>query len=440
MKTLDRVPPQSLEIEKGVLGIFMNYPKAIYDVSFLHPKHFYHLQTQTVFECVLSAANKSDVDLLTVMHQLKSAGKLEDVGGVQFLNELVNQYCRVTNLEQYARIIQEKYMLRELSRVGHETVSKALENDIDAFDLMGEVLNQVGEISAGVVDKQSKGISDLLNEYQTQIEAIATGQVMGVETFLKSVSQYFGGWQNQRMYILAGRPGMGKSAIIMNDIEFQLNNGVSILLHNLEMTSTDLVSRLMGLRILEPQSELNKGKIQNYQAYKHERDILAKQKLFISSKTRLSDIILTSKYYNAKESIQIIYIDYLQLIKIGGKNNRNEEIGEVSRSLKELAKTLDIPIIALAQLSRSVETRGGAKIPMLSDLRESGDIEQDADAVVFAYRPDYYGIKETEDGLTTENLMQLIVAKNRSGQNGVLSFNWSGILNKITEVSNDSWL
>jgi replicative DNA helicase len=229
---------------------------------------------------------------------------------------------------------------------------------------------------------------------------------------------------------------MGKSAIIMNDIEHQLNNGVSVLLHNLEMTSTDLVSRLIGLRILEPQSELNKGKIQNYQAYKHERDILAKQKLFVSSKTRLSDIILTSKYYHAKEGVKVIYIDYLQLIKIGGKNNRNEEVGEVSRTLKELAKTLDVPVIALAQLSRSVESRGGAKIPMLSDLRESGDIEQDADAVTFAYRPEYYGITQMEDGSSAENVIQLIVAKNRSGQNGALTFNWSGMLNKITEVKN----
>jgi replicative DNA helicase len=421
-------------MEKGVLGIFMNYPKSIYEVSFLKPEHFYHPQTKLVFDAVLNANKNSQVDLLTVMHELKKSGKLEDVGGVHFLNELINQYCRVTNLEQYARIIQEKYMLRELSRVGYETINKASESDVDAFDLMGELLNQVGEINAGVVDKQSKGIEDLLNEYQTQIEAIATGQVMGVSTFLDSLTGYFGGWQNQRLYILAGRPGMGKSAIIMNDIEHQLNNGVSVLLHNLEMTSTDLVSRLIGLRILEPQSELNKGKIQNYQAYKHERDILAKQKLFVSSKTRLSDIILTSKYYHAKESVKVIYIDYLQLIKIGGKNNRNEEVGEVSRTLKELAKTLDVPVIALAQLSRSVESRGGAKIPMLSDLRESGDIEQDADAVTFAYRPEYYGITQLEDGTDARNVIQLIVAKNRSGQNGALTFNWSGMLNKITEV------
>lgn len=437
MNAIDRVPPNVVEMEKGVLGVLMNYPKSIYEISFLSPAHFYNEQTKLVFEAIVSTAKKSDVDLLTVMQELTRTGKLEYVGGIHFLNELVNQYCRVSNLEQYARLIQEKYMLRELSRVGMETINKTHESDVDAFDLMGEVLNQVGEINAGVVDKQSKGIGDLVNEYQTQIEAMATGEVMGVETFLSSLSKYFGGWQNQRLYILAGRPAMGKSAIIMNDIEFQLNRNVPALLHNLEMTSTDLVSRLIGLRILEPQSELNKGKIQNYQAYKHERDILAAQKLFISSKNRLSDIILTSKYYHAKEGIKVVYIDYLQLIKIGGKNNRNEEVGEISRSLKELAKTLNIPIIALAQLSRSVETRGGAKIPMLSDLRESGDIEQDADAVVFAYRPDYYNIKETEDGLPTENLMQLIVAKNRSGQNGVLSFNWSGILNKITEINND---
>ena len=436
MNVIDRIPPQAIELESSILGSIIVYPKKLYDISFLNPEHFYKPSHSVIFEAMHQVAKTNSIDLLTVVSQLKRTGKLEQAGGLMYINELSNQSIRPSNIEVYARLVLEKYMLRRVIELAAKTQQRGYDDSTDVFELIGDVLNGVSEINSGVVDKQSKGISDLLIEYQTQIEAIATGQVMGVETFLKSVSQYFGGWQNQRMYILAGRPGMGKSAIIMNDIEFQLKNGVSILLHNLEMTSTDLVSRLIGLRILEPQSELNKGKIQNYQAYKHERDILAKQKLFISSKTRLSDIILTSKYYHAKESIQIIYIDYLQLIKIGGKNNRNEEIGEVSRALKELAKTLDIPIIALAQLSRSVETRGGAKIPMLSDLRESGDIEQDADAVVFAYRPDYYGIKETEDGQPTENLMQLIVAKNRSGQNGVLSFNWSGVLNKITEVNN----
>jgi replicative DNA helicase len=395
--------------------------------------HFYNEKHGIIYEALTTLQAQGSSDVTHLIQHLKKNGKLEDVGGVYYINDLMNIYSNTSNIEQYALIIQEKYLMRELANITLKTASKSFDDTEDVFDLISDTMSDITDLVDSVSSRQDMTISELINEYNERLIDIASGKVMGITTFLPTLTDYFGGWQGQRSYILAGRPGMGKSAIIMNDINYQLLNGKSVLLFNLEMTNTDLVSRILGLRIHEPQSELNKGKINNYEIYKNERDILATDKLYISDKNRLTDIILKSKFHKSKHNIDIIYIDYLQLIRSDGQNNRHGEVGYISRTIKQLAKDLNVPIISLAQLSRSVESRGGAKIPLLSDLKESGDIEQDADAVMFAYRPDYYGITQTEDGTPAHDLLQLIVAKNRSGQTGVLDYNWNGRLNLISE-------
>ena len=433
INNLGKLPPQAQDVERSILSTLITHPNAILNITSLKPLHFYNSKHELIYDALTVLQAQGNSDITHLVQHLKKIGKLEEVGGMYYISELMNEHSSTNNIEKYALIVQEKYLLRELINISTKTVSKSFDDTEDVFDVIGDTMTDITNLVDSVSARQDATINDLLVEYNERLIDIAAGKVMGITTFLPTLTDYFGGWQGQRSYVLAGRPGMGKSAIIMNDINYQLINGKSVLLFNLEMTNTDLVSRILGLRMQEPQSELNKGKVYNYENYKYHRDILSTDKLFISDQTRLTDIILKSKFHKSKHNIDIIYIDYLQLIKADGQNNRHGEVGYISRTIKQLAKDLNVPIISLAQLSRSVESRGGSKIPLLSDLKESGDIEQDADAVVFAYRPDYYGITETEDGTPAADLLQLIVAKNRSGQTGVLDYNWNGRLNLISE-------
>jgi replicative DNA helicase len=421
-----KLPPQALDVEEAVLGAILMDSKALNDViDALRPEAFYDPRHQYILEAVMKLFNESKpIDLLTVTEKVREMGHLDAVGGPFYISQLTNKVASTANAEVHARIITQKYILRELIRISSETIKDAYDETTDVFDLLDKTESSLYSVSEGNLRRSYDEMSSLMKEAIQQIEDVMKMEegVSGVPSGFRDLDKITSGWQRSDMIVIAARPGMGKTAFVLSMARnIAVDSQRPVALFSLEMSSVQLVQRLIASETEISSDKLRKGTLRDDEfAQLHARiGKLAKAPIFIDDTPALSVFELRAKCRRLKQqhNIEIIIIDYLQLMTAGGDNkgNREQEISTISRSIKSIAKELSVPVIALSQLSRAVETRGGDKKPQLSDLRESGAIEQDADLVSFIYRPEYYGITEYEDGQPTNGIGEFIVAKHRNG-------------------------
>jgi replicative DNA helicase len=420
-----KLPPQALDIEEAVIGAMLLEKNAVNDaIEILQPESFYKPAHQKIFATILELfANSESIDILSVSERLRKKGELQLVGGPGYIAQLTNRIASAAHIEYHARIISEKFILRSLIEVSSEVIKNSYDETKDVFNVLNEAEEGLFKIAEGNLKKSYGKIGDLVQEAMEEIQKASENSdgVSGVPSGFTDLDRLTSGWQKSDMIVLAARPGMGKTAFVLSmakNTAVQFGQGVAIF--SLEMSSVQLTKRLMAMETGISSEKLRKGfTSQDDWDLLHSRiNALAEAPLFIDDTPALSIFELRAKCRRLKmqHDIKLVIIDYLQLMNAGSKSgNREQEISTISRSIKEIAKEINVPIIALSQLSRSVETRGGDKRPMLSDLRESGAIEQDADMVLFIYRPEYYGLIEDENGMPTEGIGEIIVAKHRNG-------------------------
>ena len=440
-----KLPPQALDLEEAVLGALMLEKNAVNDaIDILKPDSFYKDAHQRIYRCIQELFGDSEpIDILTVTTKLKAKGELDMVGGPYYISQLTNRIGSTANVEYHSRVISQKYIQRELIRISSLIIKDAYDETTDVLELLDKAENQLYKVAEGNIRKNYDSMTTIMQQAIAEIDAAReqSDGISGVPTGFTNLDKVTSGWQKSDMIVLAARPGMGKTAFVLSmarNIAVQFDQGVAVF--SLEMASVQLVNRLIASETEISAEKLRKGNLADHEyAQLHARiDKLSKAPIFIDDTAGLSIFELRAKARRLKQQhdIQIIIIDYLQLMTAGSdhKGNREQEISSISRSIKEIAKELNVPIIALSQLSRSVETRGGDKRPMLSDLRESGAIEQDADIVSFIYRPEYYGITEDEEGNSTIGTGEVIIAKHRNGSLESIKLRFIGHLAKFDNL------
>ncbi len=421
-----KVPPQATDLEEAVLGAIMlekDALAAIIDV--IRPDAFYKEAHQIIYQSITRLFAKTEpIDILTVTNELKFTGELEAAGGPFYLAQLTNRVASSANTEFHARIILQKFIQRELIRISSEIIRDAYEDTTDVFSLLDKAENQLFSVGENNMRRNYLDMHSLVRDAVKQIEAARnhTGNFNGVASGFTELDRVTAGWQPSDLIIIAARPGMGKTAFVLT---IARNAAVDfkhpIAVFSLEMSSIQLVTRLISAEAQLPGDKLRKGNLENYEWEQLNARIntLISAPLFIDDTPSLSIFELRAKCrrLKAQHNIQMVIIDYIQLMSAGmdrNSGNREQEISTISRSLKSLAKELNIPVIALSQLNRSVENRPNKK-PLLSDLRESGAIEQDADMVLFIYRPEYYNQNQDESGASLLGHAEISIAKHRNG-------------------------
>lgn len=426
-----KIPPQAIEIEESVLGALLLDQNAITNaIDILRQEYFYLEAHQHIYRAIsILFRDGTPVDLLSVADQLKKDGRFDEIGGLTKLVSLTNRITSAAHIEYHVRILSEKYIQRELIRVSTETLKDSYDDTVDVLNLLDRTETKFLEINDSNFKSDFHSMDVLLSNTLKEIEANQNSQdeTMGVVTGFNDLDARTGGFQKGTLLILAARPAMGKTALALTmarNMAVDFNKPVAIF--SLEMTASELMSRLIAAESgIDAKKFKLKGELQDWEKeqLRNKTNALAHAPMYIDDNPGLTIFELRAKCRRLKQKydIQMVFIDYLQLMsggetmKTGG--NREQEISYISRQLKALSKEIGVPIMALSQLSRAVETRGGSKRPQLSDLRESGAIEQDADMVMFVYRPSYYGI-DVENGMSTEGLAKLIIAKHRSGEPG----------------------
>ncbi len=421
-----RIPPQAIDLEEAVLGAMMLEQNALTNVvDILKSEVFYKESHQKIFSAVHDLFSESEpVDILTVTQKLKQKGMLEEVGGAYYISQLTNRVASAANVEFHARIVIQKFLQRELIRISDGIIRDSYEDSTDVFDILDKAEKELFAISETNLRRNYSDMPSLVKDAIKQIENSRDqeGHISGIPSGFSAVDRVTAGWQKSDLIILAARPGMGKTAFVLSmarNMAVEFKKAVAVF--SLEMAGVQLVMRLIASETELPADKLKRGQLEQYEWEQLNAKLgnLTDAPLFIDDTPALSIFELRAKCrrLKAQHDIQLVIIDYLQLMSGGSDKggNREQEISNISRSMKGLAKELNIPIIALSQLSRAVETRGGSKKPLLSDLRESGAIEQDADMVCFIYRPEYYKIMEDEQGNSTEGLAEFIIAKHRNG-------------------------
>lgn len=424
-----KIQPQAIDLEEAVLGAIMIDKKGIDEViDLLSPEAFYKEAHQYIFEAIdYLFKDGQPIDLLTVSAQLRKNGKLDLVGGDYYLIGLTQKISSSAHIEFHARIILQKYIQRSLIRISSEIIEDCFDETTDVFDLLDKSEAKFYEVTQGNIKKSSETAQDLVRQAKQRIEEIANKEgLSGIATGFTKLDELTSGWQPSDLIIIAARPGMGKTAFVLSmarNIAIDYQNPVAIF--SLEMSSVQLITRLISSETGLTSEKLRTGKLEKHEWEQLNTKVkdLEKAPLYIDDTPSLSifDLRAKARRLHSQHGIKLIIIDYLQLMTAGnsgkGGGNREQEISTISRNLKALAKELNIPVIALSQLSRAVETRTGSKRPLLSDLRESGAIEQDADIVSFIYRPEYYKIDQWDDEeqSPTKDQAEFIVAKHRNG-------------------------
>ncbi len=437
--TYAHVQPQATEIERAVLGALM-IDKDAYTIvcEMLYPESFYEPRNQKIYTAIRDLEMKEQpVDIWTVTEQLAKQGDLEDVGGPAYVTELSSRVASSANIEYHARIIAQKFLARQLISYASFIETKAFDETIDIDDLMQEAEGSLFELSQKNMKKDYTQIDPVIKTAIDVIQKSAANKdgLTGVPSGYYKLDDITSGWQPSDLVIIAGRPAMGKTSFALSmakniAAEYQ----VPMAFFSLEMSNTQLVNRLIS-----NVCEIQGSKILNGQLRPDEWERLDKRvnnllgaPLFIDDTPGLSVFELRTKARRLvrEHGVKMIMIDYLQLMNANGMrfSSRQEEVSTISRSLKGLAKELDIPIIALSQLNRGVESREGleGKRPQLSDLRESGAIEQDADMVLFVHRPEYYHIYQDDNGRDLHGMAQIIIAKHRKGATGDVLLTFRG--------------
>lgn len=446
-----KVPPQATDLEQTILGALMLEKDPLTDViDLLKPESFYEEAHQEIYRAIIQLFNSSDpIDVRTVVNQLRKNGKLELVGGSYYLASLTTRVSSAANIEFHARAIVEYAIKRELIAIATTVHKNAYEDTTDVFTLLDQTEQALFEVTETNIRKNYVNIRSLLGEAFKELEAKRAHKdgLTGIPSGFTTLDRVTSGWQKADLMIVAARPGMGKTAFMLSALRnAAIDHGYPVAIFSLEMASLQLVNRLISAEAELESEKVKKGSLADHewQQLIYKTSQLSQAPIYIDDTPALSVFELRAKCrrLKAKHDVQLIVIDYLQLMSgetTKGPGNREQEIATISRSLKSLAKELNVPIIALSQLSRAVETRGGSKKPLLSDLRESGSIEQDADMVLFLYRPEYYGMTEDEAGNPTQGLAEVIIAKHRNGSLDSVKLKFIGKYTKFTDLEHYSF-
>lgn len=443
-----KIPPQALDLEEVVLGAMMIDKKGVDEViDILSSEAFYKEAHQHIFEAIFQLFENSEpVDLLTVSSQLKKNSKLDLVGGDFYLISLTQKVSSSAHIEFHARIILQKYIQRSLIKISNEIIEDSYDETQDVFDLLDRAESKLYEVTQGNIKKSSETAQELVIQAKKKIEEISNKQgLSGIPSGFTKLDKLTSGWQESDLIIVAARPGMGKTALTLSMARnIAVTQNIPVAFFSLEMASVQLIMRLISSETGLSSEKLRTGKLEKHEWEQLNVKVksLEKAPLFIDDTPSLSifDLRAKARRLASQHGIKLIVVDYLQLMTAGGSQkgggNREQEISTISRNLKALAKELSIPVIALSQLSRAVETRGGSKRPLLSDLRESGAIEQDADIVSFIYRPEYYKIDEWDDDerSPTEGQAEFIIAKHRNGGLDNIRLKFVGHLGKFDNL------
>jgi replicative DNA helicase len=446
-----KVQPQSVELEQAVIGAILIDKDAMPSViEILRSKSFYLPKHQKLYALMEDLFGKSQaIDILTVYDALKKSGELEEVGGLPYLVELSNKVSSSANIEFHARIVAQKFIQRELIRVSTQVIKDSFEDAMDVLEILDEAEKGLYSITDENLHTGYESLNSLVVKAQKEIEAISQkgGQITGVTTGFTDLDKITNGWQSSDLIIIAARPAMGKTAFTLSMAKNAAKAGKPVAIFSLEMANLQIAQRL-----LSNEGEINSTKLRNGQLDEQEwkrflaaRDTLAELPIYVDDTPAINIFELRAKCRRLKQNcdIQMIIIDYLQLMT-GSPNdkrgNREQEISSISRALKGLAKELSVPVIALSQLSRAVETRGGEKRPQLSDLRESGAIEQDADIVTFLYRPAYYALEEGGQFDGPRDLAEVIISKHRNGALGTVNLKFTGEFVRFEDMIEDTFI
>ncbi len=441
---LGKLPPQAVDLEEALLGALMLEKEPLANViELLKPDSFYKESNQKIFGAVQALFQASQpVDLLTVNNYLKSTGDLEKAGGTSYLAQLTSRVSSTSNVEFHARIIIEQYIKRQLIQISSEIQRLSYEDTTDVFHILDKMEQELFTIAESNIRKNYESMSDILKKAVEELEKkqLQKSGLTGVPSGFTDLDRLTSGWQKQELIIIAARPGMGKTAFVVSACRnAAVDHGQAVALFSLEMSAVQLVNRIISAEAEIEAEKIRRGKLEPHEWQQLHTKIkgLFEAPIYVDDTPALSILELRAKCrrLKAQKDIQLIVIDYLQLMTgdssgKGASGNREQEIAQISRALKQLAKELDVPVIALSQLNRSTGTRGGNKKPQLSDLPESGAIEQDADQVMFIYRPEYYGITADDQGNSLAGMGEIIMAKNRSGS---LDSVWLKFIGKFTK-------
>ncbi|MBK6622954.1 MAG: replicative DNA helicase [Saprospirales bacterium] len=441
-----KVQPQALPLEEAVLGALMLDKNALPNIlDIVRPESFYMEPHKLVYSAMMRLFQRSHpVDLLTVTEELRKSGDLEAIGGAYYLVELTNKVTSAANIEYHARIIAQKHIQRELIRVSTQIIQDSYEDTTDVFNLLDEAEKNLFSITEQNLSRGVENLGTLTTKALKQLEELKdkTDGLTGIPSGFTHLDRITSGWQPSDLVILAARPGMGKTSFVLTmarNAAMDFKKGVAIF--SLEMSNIQLVHRLLSLEGEISGSKLRNGKLADYEWQQLHTAIehLSEAPIFIDDTPGINIFELRAKCRRLKmqHDIQLVVIDYLQLMSGGTDNqrgNREQEVSAISRSLKSMAKELNVPVIALSQLSRAVEVRGGNKRPQLSDLRESGSIEQDADIVGFIYRPEYYQIMEDEEGQSLKGISEIIIAKHRHGATDTIKLRFVDQYAKFVDI------
>lgn len=448
LSTFGKIPPQALDLEEAVLGALMLEENALTaTIDMLKEDMFYKESHRRIFLAIRTLFQTSEpVDILTVTNQLKKQGDLEIIGGPFYIASLTNRISSSANIEFHCRIIIEKYIQRELIRISNDVISNAYQDTTDALKLLDKAGQDLFQIAENNFRKTHSDMKTLVYQAMKEISNAKNHEesIRGVPSGFTELDRITAGWQKSDLIILAARPGMGKTAFVLSmarNMAVKFHRPIAFF--SLEMSALQLTTRLIA-----SESEIKNDKLKTGKLDEQEWEILTKRieplmeaTILIDDTPALPVFDLRAKCRRFKQQydIQCVIIDYLQLMsaqiddKDKGKGNREQEISIISRSLKNLAKELDIPVIALSQLNRGVETRTGSKRPQLADLRESGAIEQDADMVLFIYRPEYYKLDTFADNTPSQGLAEIIIAKHRNGALGEVQLRFIDYLAKFED-------
>ena len=440
-----RIPPQAVDLEEAVLGALMIDNNAVNDVvDILEPRCFYKESHKLIYEAVKQLFGDSEpIDILTVTATLRRKGVIDQVGGEYYLSTLTNKVSSSAHIEYHARIILQKFIQRELIRISSEIINEAFDETADVLTMLDRAEQKLFEIAEGNLKKNYESSHDLVLQAIKNIEDISKKEgLSGIPSGFTKLDALISGWQPSDLVILAARPGMGKTAFVLSMARnMAVDHKAAVAVFSLEMSSVQLITRLISSETGLSSEQLKKGKLSDEEWDRLVKKVktLENAPLYIDDTPALSVFDLRAKCRRlvAQHNVKIVIIDYLQLMTAqtaNGGGNREQEISTISRSLKSIAKELSVPVIALSQLSRAVETRGGDKRPQLSDLRESGAIEQDADIVSFIYRPEYYKLTEWSDGTPCAGQGEIIVAKHRNGGLDDIRLKFEGHMAKFSDL------
>lgn len=446
-----KLPPQAVDVEEAVLGAMMIDKKGVDEViDILSSDSFYKDAHKYIYEAIVQLFQNSPpqpVDLLTVSAQLKRNGKLDLVGGDFYLIQLTQKIASSAHITFHARIILQKYIQRSLITISNDIIEDCYDESTDVFDLLDKAEAKLYEVTQGNLKKGYESAQDLVRQAKERIQEIANKEgLSGIPTGFHKLDELTSGWQPSDLIIIAARPGMGKTAFVLSMARnIAVDGNFPVAVFSLEMSSVQLITRLISSETGLSSEKLRRGDLEPHEWEQLSVKVkdLEKAPLYIDDTPSLSifDLRAKARRLASQHGIRLIVIDYLQLMTAGGGNkgggNREQEISTISRNLKALAKELEIPVIALSQLSRQVETRSGdQKRPLLSDLRESGAIEQDADIVSFIYRPEYYKIETWDDieQSPTKNQAEFIVAKHRNGSLDNIRLKFLGMYGKFDNL------